>query len=107
MVLSSSFEVLVVIVNVVLGMSNVKILQDFLIPWITGLYDTTQGMFVQDSLHRLTDQGRSRLPAVDDAVVRFFKDSWPSSQGRSQDFRLGGGGKLRGALRYPPPKIEN
>ena len=73
MVLSSSFEVLVVIVNVVLGMSNVKILQDFLIPWITGLYDTTQGMFVQDSLHRLTDQGRSRLPAVDDAVVRFLR----------------------------------
>ena len=37
------------IVNVILGMSNVKILQDFLILWITGHYDTTQVMFVQDS----------------------------------------------------------
>ena len=40
-----SFDVLVVIVNVVLGMSDVKILQDFLIPWIPGHCDTTPGMF--------------------------------------------------------------
>ena len=40
-----SFDVLVVIINVVLGMSDVKILQDFLIPWIPGHCDTTPGMF--------------------------------------------------------------
>ena len=46
--LSLSFDVLVVIVSVILGMSDVKILQDFLIPWITVHYDTTQVIFVQD-----------------------------------------------------------
>ena len=49
MTLSSSFDALVVIVNVILRMSNMKILQDFLIPWITGHFDPTQMMFVQDS----------------------------------------------------------
>ena len=49
MALSSLFDVLVVNVNVILGVSDVKILQDFLIPWITGHCDTTQVMFFQDS----------------------------------------------------------
>ena len=49
MAMSSSFAVHVVIVNVVLGMPSVNILQDFLILWITGHYDTTQMMFVQGS----------------------------------------------------------
>ena len=50
MSLPPSFDdLVVVIVNVILGTSNVKILQDFLIPWIAGNYDTTRVMFIQDS----------------------------------------------------------
>ena len=49
MTLSSLLDVLVDTVNAILGMSNVEILQDFLMPWITGHYNTTQVVFFQNS----------------------------------------------------------
>ena len=75
MTLSSSFDVLVVIVNDILGMSNLRIVQGFLIPWITGHYDTTQVMFFLDS----APAHGSRTTCIRWCCGLFFKDPWPSS----------------------------